>query len=146
MELKASGLTLKQHASNTWFEYIPNDATEEDVTKADFWMHVSHKLNKGAAPDTIELLTNDLSTYFRIMVVGKKSSELVFRLIEKRKFEKVDNKLEIDNGLYVVEFAGQSGWRVLKRQGRGYTEITANLPTQSSGVRAVEDHKKAMAA
>lgn len=145
--LKAAGLTLAHQTRNVFTVRVPDNITVETLLNSDYWVHVHRKFNMGKYPDRLEIVTENLSQYFEIMVLGKLSlGPLKYRLIHSATDEAIANGVDIDDGKFRVEFAGTSGWRVLKRQGRGYSEMIANLPDQKAGLKWIEDHKQALAA
>lgn len=147
MQLKASGLSLATHARNYWFVEVDSGTTLDQMTDPDYWVNVKSKFNSGAAPDRIEVISKCRSLYAEILVIGKASlGEFSYRVINSHEAQTVENGVDIDSGKYRVEFAGASGWRVLKRQGRGFTEMASNLADQAAGVRWIDDYKKVIAA
>ena len=147
MQLKASGLSLASSARASWAVEADNGTTVDMLLKDDYWVHVHQKFNRGALPDRIEVYTPDNSLYAEIMVIGKLSlGGFSYRLIHEAKSDAVANGIEIDDGLFRIEFAGEDGWRVTKRQGKGYSVKVTNLVDPDAGRKWIIEHKKALKA
>lgn len=144
MTLKASGLTLSNHARNSWFVVVDPGTTVEQVMQDEFWVHVQLRLHRF---DRIEVVSADKSLYADILVLSEQGKALALKLIHKVVDEASAEAIDVEDGKYRIEFIS-TGWRVLKRQGRGYTEVSGGGGHASSdiAIKWLHDYKQAVAA
>ena len=133
---------LAEHDYRRHNAMVPSTVKEKDLTNKDYWVHVSHKLQGG---DEIRCIAEDNSFVAYLIVLHVNRPDVLLKCIGFHVLESVpDQSYDADPNYIIKRGPGRAGWYVQTKETGD--KIVEGLESQSKAFKALEDHKRALAA
>lgn len=138
---KPNELQLAEMIRPVYHLFVPDSTTLEQILSPKSYVHISKKL---PAMTQIEVMSESGSFYARLMVRSVlKSGEVVVALMDK--YEWKSNPQDNADPDYEVKFiSNRYKWGVQRKVDGEY--VYKDIQTEEEALRALADHRKALAA
>ena len=139
---QASGFGLLEHKYNQFSVIVPSTLKKEDLTQKELWLHLAGSLTEAGE---IRCLADDNSFVAYLIVLHINKPDVLVKLLSYHELEVVKrSSIDADEDYMIKRSPGKGGFYIQHKVTGD--KISEGLPSQSAAFKALEDHKRALAA